>query len=62
MLAKACSSVEELLKRMKSSVPKAAARLCAEFKQLNHMRKSSKAVRYDGQRAQIHILENGLEP
>ena len=26
------------------------------------MRKISKSVRYDGQRAQIHILENGLEP
>ena len=32
MLAKACTSVEELLKRVKGSMPKCAARLCAEFK------------------------------
>lgn len=47
MLAKACTSVEELLKRILNSMPeKASATLAAEFK-------------YDGQRAQIHVLENG---
>eukprot|EP00434_Breviolum_minutum_P032822 symbB.v1.2.029029.t1/scaffold3130.1/size80623/5 len=49
MLAKACTSVAELLKRILGSMPEKAARatLAAEYK-------------YDGQRAQIHILENGV--
>eukprot|EP00913_Durusdinium_trenchii_P016058 g15092.t1 len=48
MLAKACSSIPELLKRILGSIPGKAegARLSAEFK-------------YDGQRAQIHVLNSG---